>query len=170
MARRVWFERAFELGVPVQAQPELIERLRGTAGRLEERVSDLDPDRAFRRPDDQWSIAEHAGHLSDLEPLWSGRVEDLLAGLPGLRPADLENRATWAADHNGRTIADIVGEFRQRRGELVRTLEALTPNQLGATALHPRLEQPMTIVDLCFFVAEHDDHHLATITTLRTAS
>ena len=28
----------------------------------------------------------------------------------------------------------------------------------------------MTVVDLCFFVAEHDDHHLATITVLRAGS
>jgi len=27
----------------------------------------------------------------------------------------------------------------------------------------------MTVVDLCFFVAEHDDHHLAAITELREA-
>ena len=25
----------------------------------------------------------------------------------------------------------------------------------------------MTVVDLCYFVAEHDDHHLAAITELR---
>jgi hypothetical protein len=34
------------------------------------------------------------------------------------------------------------------------------------TALHPRLKRPMRLVDLCFFVAEHDDHHLATVTRL----
>ena len=31
------------------------------------------------------------------------------------------------------------------------------------TALHPRLLTPMRVIDLCFFVAEHDDHHLARI-------
>jgi hypothetical protein len=41
---------------------------------------------------------------------------------------------------------------------------------LQLTAHHPRLEQPMTVVDLCFFVAEHDDHHLAAITSLRGGS
>ena len=37
---------------------------------------------------------------------------------------------------------------------------------LPAGAMHPRLEQPMTPTDLIFFVAEHDDHHLITITEL----
>jgi hypothetical protein len=29
--------------------------------------------------------------------------------------------------------------------------------------LHPRLKQPMRLVDHLYFVAEHDDHHLARI-------
>ena len=45
----------------------------------------------------------------------------------------------------------------------------LPPDQLARTALHPRLRQPMSVVDLCFFVAEHDDHHLRTIKELRVA-
>jgi hypothetical protein len=30
-------------------------------------------------------------------------------------------------------------------------------------ALHPRLKTPMRLVDHLYFVAEHDDHHLAYI-------
>jgi uncharacterized damage-inducible protein DinB len=167
MRRRIWFERSFELGMPPEAQPELIERLRGTPFRLEERVGSVAPERLVIRPGGGWSISEHAGHLSDLEPLWAGRVDDLLAGRVALRPADLRNAATWEADHNRRTIQEIVGEFRERRGQLIRTIEALPDEKLLVTALHPRLKQPMSLVDLCFFVAEHDDHHLATITALR---
>jgi hypothetical protein len=33
----------------------------------------------------------------------------------------------------------------------------------GRTLLHPRLKMPMRLVDHLFFVAEHDDHHLAII-------
>ena len=36
------------------------------------------------------------------------------------------------------------------------------------TATHPRLGTPMRLIDLALFVAEHDEHHLATITALRT--
>lgn len=168
--RRVWFERVFELGMPVEAQPELIERLRGTPLRLEERVAGLPLDHVTRRVGDAWSIAEHVGHLSDLEPLWLGRVDDLRAGLTRLRAADLQNQATWSANHNSRSLDDILWEFRDRRGRLLDRIETLTDAELRATALHPRLEQPTTVVDLCFFVAEHDDHHLATITGLRTAN
>lgn len=167
MSRRVWFERTFDLGMPTTAQPELIERLRGTPARLEERTSGLSGEAVTRRPGGAWSIAEHAGHLADLEPLWLGRVDDLLAGEERLRPADLQNRATWEANHNARPLDEILAEFSRRRAELITRLEGLGEQELRVSALHPRLEQPMTVVDLCFFVAEHDDHHLATITTLR---
>jgi len=31
---------------------------------------------------------------------------------------------------------------------------------------HPRLQPPMTVVDMAYFVAEHDDLHLTIITEL----
>ena len=164
--QRIWFERSFSLGYPVEAFPELLERLRGTPDRLAERMGQFGAEQATHRVADKWSALEHAGHLSDLEPLWSGRVDDLCEGQGDLRAADLENRATWDADHNARTVQDVVLEFRERRAALIRRLEAMTVADLVRSATHPRLLQPMTAMDLCFFVAEHDDHHLAAITAL----
>ena len=116
--------------------------------------------------DGGWSIQEHVGHLADLEGLWLGRLDDFEAGLATLRPADLENRATWDAEHNARAVGDLLEEFRTQRAELVSRVESMDDEQLATTALHPRLDQPMTVIDLAFFVAEHDDHHLAAITEL----
>jgi hypothetical protein len=45
-------------------------------------------------------------------------------------------------------------------------LLSLTDEQLERAALHPRLKTPMRIVDLAYFVAEHDDHHLARVREL----
>jgi len=39
----------------------------------------------------------------------------------------------------------------------------LEPDAFARTSLHPRLKQPMRLVDHLHFVAEHDDHHLAKI-------
>jgi hypothetical protein len=36
----------------------------------------------------------------------------------------------------------------------------------GRTGIHPRLKQPMRLIDMCLFVAEHDDHHLMRMTVL----
>jgi uncharacterized damage-inducible protein DinB len=163
MTRRVWFERKFVLGLPADAFPDLIERIRGTPARLEERVRGLDPATLVRRSGDAWSIQENVGHLGDLESLWAGRLDDFLQGLDRLRAADLQNRKTHEARHNEDAIEDLLASFRRQRFATVARLDSIGPEDLARTALHPRLGQPMTIVDHFFFVAEHDDHHLAAI-------
>ncbi len=167
---RRWFERRFELGIPAEAMPDIIERVRGTPARLEERTSGLPGSLLTHRVADAWSIQENAGHLLDLEPLWDVRLDELLAGARELRPADLQNRKTHEANHNARPLSSILAEFRRVRLGVVHRLEGLSDVQLRAQALHPRLQQPMTVVDLSFFVAEHDDHHLARITELQRQS
>lgn len=166
VGRRRWFDRRFELGLPLENFPEILERVRGAPARLEERVRGLPADLLVRRPEGAWSIQENAGHLLDLEPLWSGRLDDLLSPAEDLRPADLDNRKTHEAGHNERPLEEILAEFRAARIATVARLEALSDQQLRRTATHPRLEQPMNVADLFLFVAEHDDHHLARITEL----
>jgi hypothetical protein len=118
------------------------------------------------RRDDKWSIQEHAGHLLDLGALDLGRLDDFEAGADILRVADLTNRRTFEANHNAEAIEDILSSLRLERGEFVRRLEGYDDLFISHQALHPRLQQPMSVVDLMFFIAEHDDHHLAKITEL----
>jgi uncharacterized damage-inducible protein DinB len=166
MERRIWFERKFDLGIPVVAAPEIMERLRGTPLRLEERTAAVHMTSLKQRVEGRWSIQEHVGHLLDLELLWAGRLDDFEMGAETLRPADVENRATWDGDHNARSLGDLLEEFGGFRSRFLERSEAMGVGELARTALHPRLGQPMTVVDLLFFVAEHDDHHLASITAL----
>ena len=161
--REKWFDRVFELGTPVSLMPNIVERLRGTPTRIEERVPGIPPELRLSGADGGWSIQEQVGHLLDLEPLWAGRLDDLLSGAEELRPADLTNAKTHGAGHNKVGLADLLARFRELRTDFVSRLEALSDDQLHLAAMHPRLKQPMRAVDLAFFVAEHDDHHLATI-------
>ena len=164
MKRRKWFDRAFVLELPTEQLPETIERLRGTPTRLEERLRAIAPAVRVRRSGEAWSIQEHAGHLLDLESLWRTRLEQMLGGAETIEPADLTNRRTFEAGHNERDLEAILADFRRVRGEFVARLEGLEDAQLGARALHPRLRQPMNVTGLAYFVAEHDDHHLARVT------
>ena len=164
--RRLWFDRRFQLGLPPEVFPEIIERLRGTPARLEERTRNIPPRRLVQRFGDTWSIQEHVGHLVDLESLWTGRLDDFIQHATQLRSTDLANRKTWEAGHNSRPLETLLADFRSARLEFVTRLEGLSASQLRRTALHPRLQQPMTLADHGFFVAEHDDHHLARITEL----
>ena len=164
-----WFSRTFELGLPPKAAPEILDRLRSTPDRLAAAVAGLSPEILTKRRDNKWSIQENAGHLFDLESLWDQRLDDYVRGATVLTPTDLENRKTHEAAHNDRPISEILESFRNARLAIVERLARMTPADLSRSALHPRLQQPMTVVDLCFFVAEHDDHHLATINDLQAA-
>jgi uncharacterized damage-inducible protein DinB len=162
-----WFERKFALDLPVWMFPNIVERLRGTPARLEELVSGLDREVLTRRDGDEWSIQENAGHLWDLERLWVGRLDDFLSGEATLGAADLTNRKTHEANHNDNDIANILAAFRKERQQFVQRLDVLDEANVMRSALHPRLQQPMTVVDHIYFVAEHDDHHLAQVTRLK---
>jgi uncharacterized damage-inducible protein DinB len=161
-----WFKREFSFDIPDGMFANVLERLRGTPARLEERLGRLPPQVLVRRDGDSWSIQENAGHLLDLEPLWADRVQDFADGKERLRAADLTNRRTHDARHNEKPLEAILSSFRAARAGLVGRLEALDGKLLSRTALHPRLSSPMRVIDHAFFVAEHDDHHLARITEL----
>lgn len=164
--KQPWFERQFPTGLPADLFPVVIERLRGTPARLEDRLRSLPASMLTRRSGSTWTIQENAGHLLDLEPLWLMRVEDLLARRLEMTPADLTNRRTHEANHNAAPLGTILNGFRQARTELIRRLEAVEDAALTYTAPHPRLRVPMGLVDHAFFVAEHDDYHLARMTEL----
>jgi uncharacterized damage-inducible protein DinB len=157
----VWFERKFEFTFPVELHPNLCARLRGTPARLEEMVRGAAREILIRKPQEKWSAQEHVGHLLDLESLWIARVDDYRAGGSELTPADLKNRKTHDANHNARALDEILKEFREARSRLVKGVETMDAALFAQSKLHPRLKQPMRLVDHLYFAAEHDDHHLA---------
>jgi uncharacterized damage-inducible protein DinB len=170
MKRPPWIERRFSFDLHPSLLPNVIERLRGTPGRIEERLAGLSPLQLTRRGDDPWSILENVGHLVEVEALFLGRLDDYDAAVEVLRPADMENRRTFAADYNAHPLDEILREFRARRGRFLARLEELDEAGAARVAHHPRLNRPMRVIDLGVFAAEHDDHHLAAITALRRLS
>jgi uncharacterized damage-inducible protein DinB len=161
-----WFERMFAFDMPNSRFPNVLERLRGTPLRLQERLSCAGSATLVARIDDKWSMQENAGHLCNLEPLWIRRAEQLLEGMSELAVADLSNRGTDEAHYNERSLSELFETFRTLRAKLMMTLENAPPSSLELSARHPRLGTPMRLIDVAFFTAEHDDHHLARITEL----
>ena len=158
-----WFERKFEFGYPVELVPGLLARLRGTPARLEELLLKLGRESLVAKPEGKWSALENAGHLLDLEGLWLARVEDFVAGKDELTPTDLQNRQTDAACYNQRTRYEVLSEFRGARGKLLARVGKVAPEAWERAIVHPRLKEAMRLADHLYFVAEHDDHHLARI-------
>lgn len=162
-AAPAWFERKFDFTFPVELYPNVCVRLLGTPARMEELLSNVSRERLTAKPEGKWSIQEHAGHLADMEPLWMTRLDDFVGGGRTLTAADLTNRRTHDANHNGQELKEILDRFRVARFALLEKLKHLDEAQFAGTLVHPRLQQPMRLVDHLYFVAEHDDHHLATI-------
>ncbi len=163
MNRKEWFKRKFNQTLDPETLPNILERLLGTPARVEEKIRSIDADYYDLKLKDKWSIKENIGHLSDLEPLWMARIEDLVDKREILTEADLSNQKTHQANHNQRSIKELLDEFRGLRMKHMARLTALNSSDLEKYSLHPRLNTPMRIIDLAFFVAEHDDHHLAQI-------
>jgi uncharacterized damage-inducible protein DinB len=163
-----WYERKFEFSFPAELRPNLLARLRGTPARLEELLRGRSREILAGKLQEKWSAQEHAGHLLDLEPLWLARVGDYVAGSAELTVTDLQNRKTDQANYNARPLEQILTEFRVAREKLVKHTGELDDPLFTRVIPHPRLKTPMRLVDHLYFVAEHDDHHLARIWELVT--
>jgi hypothetical protein len=156
-----WLDREFVFSQPIGMFPIALERLRGTPARAKQLVSGVREDVLARRIHDKWSVKEHLGHLTDLEPLDDRRLDEFLNRAEVLSAADIENRATENGNHRRIPTVDITQRLAAGRDRLIRRLEMLTEKEIEITARHPRLQKPMRLLDWAYFLAEHDDHHLA---------
>ncbi|MFT3911149.1 MAG: DinB family protein [Ferruginibacter sp.] len=161
-----WFERNFEFNITQNIFPSLIERLQGTPIRLEHKLKSIPAGFFPVKIDDSWSIKENIGHLTDLEPLWQTRLQEIIKGEKVMSAADLQNTKTNQQKHNDRSVEALLNSFIRVRKETIDMLENIDETIIFKSALHPRLNKPMRTMDLFIFVAEHDDHHLTRISEI----
>lgn len=164
--RTPWLERDFDILVPVELFPNILERLRGTPARVEDRLRVVEPGAQTASDGASWSVLENVGHLLQVESLWAARLDDFEARRPELTAARFEPWRVGEAQFNRRVARNLCAGFRGARGQLVARLERIDDDIMRVVARHPRLDRGMRVVDLMVFIAEHDDHHLATITQL----
>lgn len=162
-----WFDRKFEFNFGIEQFPDLLNRLEKTAARILEITNGIPEQDLNFKPAGKWSIKEHTGHLWIMEPLWQKRFLEIKEGKAGMSPADLNNTATDNTSFNQYNIERIVNDFQQERKNTIRLLESFNRKDLSNSLYHPRLNQPMRIIDLMYFVAEHDEHHLITLLKIR---
>lgn len=167
IAHTDWIKRQFTFELPLGMYANVVERVRGTPARLEDLIHGLSAGNVTQREGDKWSIQEQAGHLLDLEELGMKRLSDFEAGRETLTAADMSNQKTHEANHNANSIDNILSSFRKERIAFVARLDSYSEKFIARTALHPRLQQKIRVIDLVFFIAEHDDHHLARISELK---
>ena len=158
-----WFDRQFDFTIGTDQADAICHRLRHTPARLQQMLSHIPEDVLILKPGGKWSVKEHVGHLSVLEPLWRTRLADIGESKEILTPADLDNKATTEAGFNKYSISALLDQFLKERATTLTTLAGLNMRDDSKRSLHPRLQQHMRYVDHVWFVAEHDDHHVNTI-------
>ena len=160
-----WFERKFNFDFPPGLFPVIFSRLEGSIFRLQRILSNAEEDHAGHNPKG-WSVKEQVGHLYDLEELWWKRLQDFMDAKEVLSAADLTNRKTTEAKHNEKTLEQLLQLFTLERQRTLEGIYHFDESALLKTSVHPRLQQPMRLIDALYFVAEHDDHHIAIISSL----
>jgi uncharacterized damage-inducible protein DinB len=161
MEQTKWIDRKFDFSFPAGMFHVILERLRGTPCRLEKMLGGVDKDILIKREGINWSIQEHAGHLADMDELHEKRLDQYLSGMSILLPADMSNKKTYLAEHNKKDISVILNDFSEARSSFVSKAENADDFVITRIAIHPRLNKEMRMVDMLWFTAEHDDHHLA---------
>lgn len=163
MERTKWVDRVFKLGLPSGWLPNVLVRLDGVTPRLKNLTESLSDKQTSTQLNDHWSIKEHIGHLIDLETLHIGRIQDFIDRKMVLRAADMGNKKTYTANHNQKPVDYLITAFKSERDHFIASLKNLDDSIQEFVSTHPRLNIPMRVVDMAFFTAEHDDHHIACI-------
>jgi uncharacterized damage-inducible protein DinB len=155
-----WFDRRFDFNFGMELYDTVIERLQSAPNRFIQ-VSRMLPDEILVfRYENKWTIKENIGHLRLLEPLWRTRFEEIKNGISEMSPADISNSATDKMNFNTFSLQELIDSFTHQRIKTIDFLNNLQKSDFTKRSTHPRLQQPMRIIDLMYFVAEHDLHHL----------
>lgn len=153
-----WFERNLKFGHAPEMLPFFLERLSGTIIRLEEKIKGIDNKILSERLNGKWSIKENMGHLAEVDEVANKRIEEIISDVAVMSPAVFE-----PLDYNPWPIEKVLDFFKRTRLSNLKKYKELSVEHLSKSSLHPRLKVQMTPVDLAWFDAEHDDHHLVKI-------
>ena len=161
-----WSQRTFDYGRSLDELPVLLERVQGTAARLSQLLARQPADKLLLRSDGKWSAMEHLGHLLTLQDRFAPRVDDFEQRRPKLCDISLHDQEPLIRVHRTRMLGNVLEEFRTKRVAFANRVEHLQRRSLEHVAYHPCQERKMRPVDMLLWIAEHDDHHLASLRTL----
>jgi hypothetical protein len=165
MKKVEWFERQFTFGSPKGLLPFHLERLEGAICRIEKKVEGISDEILSYKLDGKWSIKENVAHLAEVDEIALKRIDEMTSGVSPMTPAVIQP----GRNYNALSIDEVLDFFMENRNKNLKKYEWLSGEDLSKSSLHPRLKVTMNPVDLAWFHAEHDDHHLVRINEILTA-
>jgi uncharacterized damage-inducible protein DinB len=154
-----WFEREFKFGLPIGMLPFYMERLEGTCARIQAKVKNVPEEMLSYKLNGKWSVKENIGHLADVDEIAMKRIGEIISSISPMSSAVIQPQK----EYNKQAILKVIEHFMENRTSNLNAYRALDANELEKKSVHPRLKVSMTPVDLAWFDAEHDDHHLVRI-------
>ena len=113
-----------------------------------------------KRPDGKnWAAKEIICHLRDTDELFMGRFQAILTiDEPKFSPADADR---WAEDRQylRNDVQEALAAFRRRRGENLKILRGLKPEQWERAGIHATRGRE-TLRNWVTLMANHDINHL----------
>lgn len=143
--------------------PVLLERVQGTTARLSHLLSRQPTEKLLHRAEGKWCAMEHLGHLLTLQDRFEPRVDDFEQRRPKLCDISLHDQAPIIQGQRLRMLGDVLEEFRLKRRAFANRIEHMHRRSLEHLAYHPCQDRTMRPMDMLLWIAEHDDHHLATM-------
>ena len=165
-----WFDRKFDFNFGMELYGILLERLRSAPDSFMQITRMLPEEAHVFRHESKWTVRENIGHLQLLEPLWRIRFEEIKNGIPEMSPADVSNSATGRMNFNTFSLQELMNGFTHQRTKTIDFLNNLQETDFTKRSIHPRLQLPMRVIDLMYFVAEHDQHHLNAVANIISKS
>jgi|SRR5262249_10502225 len=139
---------------------EQLARLDRTADEFAAAISGMPDHILSKRPDDlNWSAKEVVCHVRDTEESFFARFETIMAmDEPRFLPVEPDR---WASErqYQRNDAEEALRAFRTRRGETLKFLRGLRPEQLERGGIHATRGR-MTIADFVGLMTWHDDNHL----------
>jgi uncharacterized damage-inducible protein DinB len=157
-----WFDRKFEFGFASNMLPFFLERLEGTTSRIKNKVQGFSNADLGVQLNGKWSVKENIGHLAEVDEIANKRIHEMITGISPLSPAVFPVKQKY----NDQSIDQVIDYFHTTRQENINRYRGLTEEMLQKKSVHPRLNVKMSPVDLAWFDAEHDDHHLRMMTEI----
>lgn len=112
-----------------------------------------------KRGDGFWSIAEHAAHLADVQPMLAERIKRILKeDTPEFVPfIPSEDETVKAAEIPA--VEQVLADFKKGRDAIVEKLSMATPEDWQRLAVHPEYQQYGLLV-IARHILMHDHWHM----------
>jgi len=141
----------------------LVCRLKTQHLAVAEIVKHLDEQRLNQQPEPgKWSIKDNIAHLVSYQPVFIGRVHQMLKGDTPVFSAYRADDEADFIEAQGWPLTDLLNKLNGNRRQILELLTNLPDEQLSLKGTHPKYGT-LTIPEWTEFFLLHEAHHLFTM-------